>query len=315
MHTLEKYLIAVRPWSFSTSMMPVLLGNALAYPSLRAISIIVLLLTSLSALCVHAAANLFNTYYDYIHGVDAPLNHNNNNNKEKINDVDSIDDRTLIEGLLKPNDVVRLGLILYTIGTIAFLFLTNFSSAKEPYLAIIFFGALPLSFLYTGGIGFKYIALGDIIILLTFGPITVVYSYMAQAGHYSIYPIFYALPLTLNTEAILHSNNTRDMKHDKSVGILTLSILLGKQYSYYLYCILIYSPYIIIIYIMINISWYCFLPLLTIIYAYRLCEEFKYDQLIKLPNRTALLNFLFGFLYILSIIITNIIRKEQQFLF
>jgi len=138
---------------------------------------------------------------------------------------------------------------------------------------------------------------------------------MAQAGHYSIYPILYALPLTLNTEAILHSNNTRDMKHDKSVGIITLSILLGKRFSYYFYCLLIYSPYLIISYIMIYISWFCFLPLLTIIYAYRLCEEFKHDQLIKLPHRTAVLNFLLGSLYIFSIFLTNTIQKRQQFLF
>jgi len=312
MGTLETYLFAVRPWLFSASMMPVLLSSALAYPSLRTMSVVVFFLTCISTLCVHAAANLFNTYYDYIHGVDTP---STNTNKEKTNNSDSTDDRTLIEGLLKPNDVVRLGLILYGIGTIAFLFLTHFSPAKEAYLALIFFGALPLSFLYTGGIGFKYIALGDVLILLTFGPITVIYSYMAQAGHFSIYPVLYALPLTLNTEAILHSNNTRDMEHDKSVGILTLSILLGKRYSYYLYCLLIYSPYIIISYIMINISWYCFLPLLTIVYAYYLCEEFKHDQLIKLPNRTAILNFLLGFLYILSIIITNTVRKRQAFLF
>lgn len=78
--------------------------------------------------------------------------------KEKLkNDPDTIDDRTLIEGLLQPNDVVRLGLILYAIGTISFLLLTHFSPAKEPYLAIIFFGALPLSFLYTGGIGNHFI--------------------------------------------------------------------------------------------------------------------------------------------------------------
>ena len=62
MDTLERYLIAVRPWSFSASMMPVLLGNALAYPSLRAMSFLVLFLTCVSTLCVHAAANLFNTY-------------------------------------------------------------------------------------------------------------------------------------------------------------------------------------------------------------------------------------------------------------
>jgi 1,4-dihydroxy-2-naphthoate octaprenyltransferase len=167
MNTLETYLLAVRPWSFTASLMPLLLGTALAYPSLRAMSIIVLFLTCISALCVHAAANLFNTYvkinssilfscfdyfsyYDFIHGVDTPTI---TDNKEKPNDSDSIDDRTLIEGLLKPNDVVRLGLILYAIGTIAFVLLSNFSPAKEPYLALIYFGALPLSFLYTGGIG------------------------------------------------------------------------------------------------------------------------------------------------------------------
>lgn len=311
MSKLEKYFLAVRPWSFTTSMMPVLIGNALAYQSFQSLSLTVLILTLISAICVHSAANLFNTYYDYVHGVDAPIS--KTDKKQSKPEIDSIDDRTLIEGLLKPNDIVRLGLFLYAIGTFIFLLVTHFSAAKEPYLALIFFGALPLSFLYTGGIGFKYIALGDVLILLTFGPITVIYSYMAQAGHYSIYPILYALPLTLNTEAILHANNSRDMDHDRAVGILTISILLGKRYSYYLYCLLIYSPYLIISYIMINISWFCFLPLLTIFHAYRLCQAFKHEQLLKLPNKTALLNLQFGVLYILSIMLTNVLRSRQDF--
>jgi len=62
MDTLENYLLAVRPWSFPAGIMPILLGNALAYPSLRTMSFIVLFLTCISAICVHAAANLFNTY-------------------------------------------------------------------------------------------------------------------------------------------------------------------------------------------------------------------------------------------------------------
>ena len=312
MDRLEKYFLAVRPWSFTTSMMPVLIGNALAYQSFQTLSLTILILTLISALCVHSAANLFNTYYDYIHGVDAPIPKTTNKKSSKT-DIDSIDDRTLIEDRLKPNDVIRLGLILYAIGTFVFLLLAHISSANEPYLALIFFGALPLSFLYTGGIGFKYIALGDILILLIFGPITVVYSYMAQAGHYSIYPVLYALTLTLNSEAILHANNSRDMNHDRSVGILTLSILLGKRLSYYLYCLLIYSPYFMISYITINISWLCCLPLVTISHAYRLCQAFKHEQLLKLPNQTALLNFQFGVLYIVSIMLTNILRSRQEF--
>ncbi|CAF0785578.1 unnamed protein product [Didymodactylos carnosus] len=296
----------MRPWSFSASLMPVLLGSALAYPHIYDISIILLILTGLSALCVHAAGNLFNTYYDFKYGVDEKI--------AKEIDISVDDDRTLTEGLLKPDDVIQLGLVLYGIGTFIFLILTYFSPAREPYLGIIFFGALPLSFLYTGGIGFKYIAMGDILILLTFGPITVLYSFISQSGYYNPYPVLYALPLTLNTEAILHSNNTRDMLHDHAVGILTLSILIGKKLSYYFYCLLIYLPYLMIIFIMFKISWLCFLPLLTLGHARQLCKEFRTNQLIKLPNRTAQLNFQLGSLYILSIVLTNTITTKQQFL-
>ncbi len=38
----------------------------------------------------------------------------------------------------------------------------------------------------------------------------------------------YAVPLALNTEAILHSNNARDLAEDKKSGIVTLAIYLGK---------------------------------------------------------------------------------------
>ncbi len=100
---------------------------------------------------------------------------------------------------------------------------------------------------------FKYIALSDINIILSFGPLPVIYVYIAQTGHYSIYPILSALPLTLIAEAILHSNNTRDLEHDRSAGIYTLPILIGKRHSYYLYCLLMYIPYLIAIYLMIHV--------------------------------------------------------------
>lgn len=62
MGNLENYLLAVRPWSFTTSIMPILLGTAFAYPSLQTMSFIVVFLTCISVVCVHAAGNLFNTY-------------------------------------------------------------------------------------------------------------------------------------------------------------------------------------------------------------------------------------------------------------
>jgi len=95
--------------------------------------------------------------------------------------------------------------------------------------------------MYTGGIGFKYLALGDLIIILTFGPITVLFAYVSQIGSVPsdtsflseviMKPLLYAIPLALNTEAILHSNNARDHDEDKKSGIVTLAIYLGKKFK------------------------------------------------------------------------------------
>ena len=53
----------------------------------------------------------------------------------------------------------------------------------------------------------------------------------------------FALPLALNTEAILHSNNVRDLEEDKKAGIFTMAIYLGFSRSYILYVLLLFVPY------------------------------------------------------------------------
>lgn len=66
------------------------------------------------------------------------------------------------------------------------------SPARMELLALMYFGGISSSFLYTGG-GLKYIALGDIIIMVTFGPVSVLYSFVAQTGMitlcYSLYEL------------------------------------------------------------------------------------------------------------------------------
>lgn len=77
------------------------------------------------------------------------------------------------------------------------------------------------------------------IIIITFGPVTVLFAYISQIGtliendqnymfELVFKPLLYAIPLALNTEAILHSNNARDLNDDKKSGIRTLAIYLGN---------------------------------------------------------------------------------------
>uniref|UniRef100_A0A1B0CDV6 Uncharacterized protein n=1 Tax=Lutzomyia longipalpis TaxID=7200 RepID=A0A1B0CDV6_LUTLO len=184
-------------------------------------------LTLFTIISVHGAGNVVNTYFDFIKGID--------NRKS--------DDRTLVDHILTKDEVVSLGAVLYLAGCVGFILLAMLSPARMEHLAMVYFGGLSSSFLYTGGIGLKYIALGDVLILIIFGPISVLFAYMAQTGYFEWTTIYYAIPLALNTEAILHSNNTRDTESDKKVGIVTLAIIIGRTASQVLYALLLFTPY------------------------------------------------------------------------
>ncbi len=153
-------------------------------------------------------------------------------------------------------------------------------------------------------------ALGDLIIIITFGPITVLFAYISQIGTYSnseqffyelyLKPLLYAFPLALNTEAILHSNNARDLKDDKKSGIVTVAIFLGFTGSYILYVLLIFVPYFVFLVMALKLSLVYLIPFATIKMAFNLEKDFRYNKLATLPLKTAKLNLLFGLLYVLS---------------
>ncbi|KAI8795810.1 ubiA prenyltransferase domain-containing protein 1-like isoform X1 [Biomphalaria glabrata] len=286
---LSKYLIALRPWSFTASITPVALGSCLAYKTQGVFNISIFFAAIVTALCVHAAGNLVNTYFDFVKGID---------NKKS-------DDRTLVDNILLPNDVVTLGAMFYVAGCVGFMLLNIMSPAKMEHLALIYFCGLSSSFFYTGGLGLKYIALGDLLIVLTFGPLTVVFSYLSQTGQLSLTPLIYAIPLALNTEAILHSNNTRDMESDRLAGALTVAIILGKTGSYCLFCFLLFVPYIVYIIVGLNYSPWMLLPAISIFSVFALEKDFRRGNLDTVPHQVARLNLIMGSLYIAAIYLAH----------
>lgn len=187
-------------------------------------------------------------------------------------------------------------------GCGGFICLSFLSPAKMEHLALIYFGGLSSSFLYTGGIGFKYIALGDVVILILFGPLSVLFAYMSQTGHVDWTAIYYALPLALNAEAILHSNNTRDAENDRKAGIVTLAILIGRTASHVLYALLLFTPYSVFVVYGLKYSLWFLLPLVTVPQAFQIEKRFRNEHTMSaVPRQTAKLNFFFGILYVVAI--------------
>lgn len=194
-----------------------------------------------------------------------------------------------------------MGALIYIAALVGFSLLSVISPAKPEHLAFVFFGGLSSSFLYTGGIGLKYIALGDILVLIIFGPISVLFAYFAQTGTLIWSTIYFAIPLALNTEAILHSNNTRDAENDNKAGIVTLAIIIGRSASHILYAILLFTPYIIFVVLTVKFSICFILPLLTLPEAFKIEKMFRSEATVHgVPKQTAKLNFFFGILYVIA---------------
>lgn len=282
------YMKALRPWSFTASFIPVAIGNCLVYKSHGTFNINTFLATIITVLCVHAAGNLVNTYFDFIGGIDNT----------------GSDDRTLVDGLLQPVSVAVLAAMFYVGACAVFLLLVNLSPARVEHLAVIFVCGLFCSFMYTGGLGLKYHALGDIVIVLIFGPVLVMFSYFTQAGWLSLAALIYAIPHALSVEAILLSNNTRDMNSDKQAGIITLAIVLGHSGCYKFFCLLLFVPYILYLVASVLCCPWMLLPASSLVQAFYLENRFRSNNLHMLPQEVAKLNFLMGMLYVIAIFMT-----------
>ena len=266
------YLMALQPWSFSMSLAPVALGNVLSWRDKSQISLPILILSTIVVLSVHAAGNAVHAYRDRR---GKPENQS-------------------------PNAMVQIGVFLYLLSCSAMLGVVCISPAKIEHLALLFFGGLSASFLYTGGWSAKtHGALRELLIIITFGPIAVLFSFVAQCGHFDLKPVLYALPLALNAEAIIHSANVKDMERDKGDGTVTTATILGHQGSYVFYLFLLFTPYIIFSVMLIKGSLGFVFPLITLRGAFDLEKCFRQRNVETMPSRTARLNSYLAVIYIL----------------
>ena len=119
-----------------------------------------------------------------------------------------------------------------------------------------------------------------------------------QGGELSWAPLIYAVPLALNTEAILHSNNTRDVDIDREAGIVTVAILVGRTGSYAIFALLLFVPYIVFAVLTANASRWFVLPLSTVLFAFNTERQFRRGDLSRMPQTVAGLNFKLAVAYV-----------------
>ncbi|GJQ13604.1 hypothetical protein GpartN1_g5395.t1 [Galdieria partita] len=283
------YFMALRPWSFQAAIPSVTLGSLLSWKYHEMWDNSKFFLSLAVTLSLQGAANLLNTYFDYVKGYDTE---------------ESYGDPTLVRGFLSIVEVWMLAIIMYFCACLSLYFLEIVTRLDLMTLGKLFWIGVILTYMYNGGIkGFalKYFALGDLAIYVSFGPMMAVFGYLTQCGNYSWLPVWYSIPVGLRVEAILHANNHRDLESDKRNGAITVANLLGGTLSTLFMFLLLFFPYVFCLLQAYFISAWYLITVLSIPSAWHSFFIFRKENRRDIPAVIAKQHSFFSLLYLLAV--------------
>ena len=222
-HSFNEWVIAVRPWSFPASAMPIIVTLAFLFYNGSEINWLYGLWALIGMLLFHMTGNVWSDYFDF---------------RKKVDADDTFGAKTLTTGMFKSEEIKRLAIGLLIVSVACGLGL--FAVTGLPLLWIGLAGVL-CTILYPF---LKFNALGDLDILLAFAFLPTLGTSYAVTGAIEWSVLWIALPVGLITDGILHSNNTRDVLTDKRAGITTMAMGLGSKLSALLYGFEVIFPFI-----------------------------------------------------------------------
>lgn len=269
-HSLAEWAIATRPWSFPASVMPVVVtiafvmllagnGTVAFHPS----ALLNGVLTLLTIVLLHASGNLWSDLIDFRSGVDTR---------------ESFSVPTLTSGQFNPAEIKTFAIILAALASALGLWLTVLVG-----LPVLLFGALAL-LLTVFYPRLKYNAMGDFDIFITYALLPTLGTAYVMTGRIIPSALWLSLPIGLITVAILHANNTRDVRSDSRVNISTIAMKLGHKASCRLYAAEVLLPFLLIVGLIIA----GVLPPLSLLVLIALIPSLKNVRLIlaSAPDKT-----------------------------
>ena len=285
--------MAVRPWSFPASAMPVAVTLAYLWWMGQEVDWVNGIWALLTIVVFHAAGNTWSDYFDY---------------RRKVDTKDSYCVQTLTEGLFEPREIFRLSLALLAVALVGGLGLLARTGWPLLYIGI---GGAACALLYPP---LKYRALGDVVIFIAYALLPMLGTAYVTTGIVDWSTLWLALPVGLITVAILHANNTRDIPTDRRAHIRTLAMALGGRVSVFLYAFEVLFPFGWIAGCAAGgvLPWWTLLTLPAVGLAGSNVRQMRRfftvgrEGIVTVDERTAQLQLLFSVLLIVSFVIARV---------
>jgi len=215
---LVDWLEELRAPFFTASIVPVLLGSAVVLYEGRGLDPLLMVLTLVGVVLLHAGTNIANDYYDHT---------------ERTDDVNvgyvrpfTGGSRKIQEGRLEARAVHRAALALIAAGAVFGVVL--FLLTRGPL--ILLFGVIGIfsGYMYSAPpLRLSSRGLGELTVGLNFGLLIVLGTYYVQTLALSWTALAVGIPMAFLITAVLHVNQFPDVKADGETGKATLVVRLG----------------------------------------------------------------------------------------
>ena len=303
MARLKTWISAFRLRTLPLSISGAVVGSSYAYFS-GFFDILIFIFIILTTLSFQILSNLANDYGDGIKGTD---------NNSRIGP-----ERALQSGAISPKQMKNAIIINAILSAILALLLTYMAfGVSQLFNSLIFIvlGAISIYAAITYTVGksaYGYRALGDLMVFLFFGWLSVMGTYFLFAKDLDSMLLIPATAIGCLSTAVLNLNNMRDLETDLKSNKITLAGYLGKKSSKIYHFALILSAIVLMLIFQYSISyskimylsWIAFLPLLFHLKAVFFIKNPKdFDPHLKL---VALSTFVLAILFATALIIENL---------
>jgi 1,4-dihydroxy-2-naphthoate octaprenyltransferase len=188
---------------------------------------------TLGLIFAHATNNLFNDYTDFKRGVD------------KDNYFRTLyGPQPVANGLMTTSQLLTYTAATGAIATILGVLLFAFNGWDVNIIILLGLGAFFVLF-YTWPL--KYIALGELAVLIVWGPLMIGGGYYVLSGNWNWNVVWASLPYVFGVTTVIFGKHIDKLKADKDKKIYTLPVLIGETNARYAILSMMVLSYIFVL--------------------------------------------------------------------
>jgi 1,4-dihydroxy-2-naphthoate polyprenyltransferase len=235
---ISKWLIATRAAVLLMTFLSALLAGLFAWHDHYHVNLFAWFILALGLVLAHASNNIFNDYTDYTHGVDKDNYFRTMYGPQPVAD-----------GLMTRRQHLAYFAVTAFLALLCGLYLLYFRGYDPILWILLGLGAFFVLF-YTWPL--KYIAMGEIAVLIVWGPLMIGGGYYVLTGVWNWTVVWASLPYVLGVTTVIFGKHIDKMPVDKAKKIFTVPVLIGERVARYAVLAMMILPYGLVLYLILT---------------------------------------------------------------